>query len=426
VRSHRFSCSVVADRHSYFTSKSDRAEFIKPGDDLRRLLIDGPGENRCSLNAYVPYFIQMTLRFVTMLFQVKAAVGNCGSRLAVVVDRRTLLYGYRRILPMYGVDYMLNIHRVNEGCTNDVKIWTRRRHFLVAQQHFLEPEFRSGPSTSDVVERVHFILPLAGRHETFRRFMDNFEITFLARDGDTVALAIVLFYEARQTDQITERIATTRSRFPNADIRLELMSGNFTRGGGLQRGAALFERDALLVFIDVDFRIHHDVLRRVRLNTIKGRQVYYPIVYSEYNTRWTADVAAASGIELNSSNVFDSNIGYWRRSGYGILAVYNGDFINAGGFDLNIRGWGFEDVQLVEAFIARNMSVFRAPDVGLVHVFHETVCDANVLAKRQYKMCLGVRQSTLASAKVLASYVRATREIYRRNVTKINTLLNTR
>jgi chondroitin sulfate synthase len=343
--------------------------------------------------------------------QISEEFKGSGGQRHLIADPRNLLNGYRRIIPLYAVDYMLKISCLSCNCSNDTQLSASQRRYVFVQQPFLDLEFRSGPSTCDVVERVHFILPLAGRHETFSRFMDNFENTFLGEDGDAVALAIVLFYEARQTDQITERIATTRSRFPGTEIHLELMSGNFSRGSGLQRGAALFERDALLVFIDVDFRIHRDVLRRVRLNTIKGRQVYYPIVYSEYNARWTAAAAAASGIKLNSSDPLDSNNGYWRHSGYGILAVYNGDFLNVGGFDLSIQGWGLEDVQLVERFIARNMSVFRSPDIGLVHVFHETTCDVKMISRHQYEACLGVRRSTLASAKVLASYVRAMEKI---------------
>lgn len=345
------------------------------------------------------------------------AGSGCGSRHAVKPDQLELLYGYRRLVPLYGVDHWLNIERFNVNCSRGSRLSASQQRYIFVQQPFLDPEFRCVRSTDNDVERIHFILTLAGRHETFDRFMQGFEALILTQCGDTVALVVVQFHEVGHTDEVAARIAAAQSRFPDADIRLERLRGKFSRGIGLQRGAELFQQDALLVFIDVDFRISSDAVRRIRMNTVRGRQVYYPIIYSQYNDRWTAAAAAASGIELDASDLFDDNVGYWRHSGFGILAVYNEDFLKVGGFDLDLIGWGLEDVRLFERFIAHNVTVFRAPDVGFVHVFHETVCDSNTVAKQRYEMCLGAKRSSLASAKVLASYVRATPEIYWRNVT---------
>jgi len=111
---------------------------------------------------------------------------------------------------------------------------------------------------------------------------------------------------------------------------------------------------------------------------------------------------------------FDNDVGYWRQSGYGILSVYNSDFLDTGGFDLEIRGWGREDVDLVDRFIARNVSVFRVVDTGLVHIFHSISCDPSLDAA-QYQMCLGSKAHSYASVKKLASFIRSTPEIYRHN-----------
>jgi chondroitin sulfate synthase len=323
-----------------------------------------------------------------------------------VIDYKDLLYGYRRFNPVYGPDYMLDLLLVYRKFKGKRKMTVPVRRHAYLQQPFLEPEFRR----SDVIarqslERVHFILPLAGRYKTFLRFMDNFEESCLSRENDTIALAVVLFDEAGEANEIMARIAVTRSRYPHADIRLEHVPGAFSRGIGLQRGAELFSRDALLVFMDVDMYINYDVIRRIRMNTVRGRRVYYPIVFSQYDPQMT-------GIS-GSLNSFDNDVGYWRHSGFGIIAVYGSDFFNTGGFDLEIRGWGREDVELFERFIARNMSVFRAVDIGLVHIFHSIACDP-LLEAAQYQMCLGSKSHSYGSVKRLAAYVRSTPEIYRR------------
>jgi len=48
-------------------------------------------------------------------------------------------------------------------------------------------------------------------------------------------------------------------------------------------GASLFGLHELIFFVDVDIAFTADFLLRARLNTIEYRQVYYPIVFSEYN-----------------------------------------------------------------------------------------------------------------------------------------------
>lgn len=323
-----------------------------------------------------------------------------------VIDYKDLQYGYRRFNPLYGPDYMLDLLLVYRKFKGKRKMTVPVRRHAYLQQPFLEPVFRCADDNGrPPVERVHFILPLAGRYKTFLRFMDNFEESCLSRENDSITLAVVLFDEGGEANEIMARIAVTRSRYPHSDIRIEHVSGAFSRGLGLQRGAGLFSRDALLVFMDVDIYIHSDVLRRIRMNTIRGYRVYYPVVFSQYDPQVT-------GISA-SLNSFDNDIGYWRHSGYGILAVYNADFLDTGGFDLEIRGWGREDVDLVERFIARNMSVFRVVDVGLVHIFHSISCDP-LLEAAQYQMCLGSKAHSYGSVKRLAAYVRSTPEIYRR------------
>ena len=58
---------------------------------------------------------------------------------------------------------------------------------------------------------------------------------------------------------------------------------NFSRSIGCELGAALFDTNELIFFVDVDIMFTNEFLLRARLNTIEYKQVYYPIVFSEYD-----------------------------------------------------------------------------------------------------------------------------------------------
>lgn len=74
-----------------------------------------------------------------------------------------------------------------------------------------------------------------------------------------------------------------------------------------------------------------------------------------------------------------------------------------GGFDTSIKGWGKEDVDLFDKFVAisENVTIFRAADPGLVHVFHMVECDPN-LTDTQLEMCKNTRATTFGSQEHLA------------------------
>ena len=59
----------------------------------------------------------------------------------------------------------------------------------------------------------------------------------------------------------------------------------------------------------------------------------------------------------------------------------------SGGFNLNIKGWGGEDVQLYRKYVSSSFLVVRAPARGLFHVWHEKHC-SEALAPDQYVMCI--------------------------------------
>lgn len=247
------------------------------------------------------------------------------------------------------------------------------------------------------------------------------------------------------------------NRYKDHDVRLVEASGRFSRAQALEIGAKLFPLDALLFFVDVDMVFDQDLVRRIAWNTQQGGSVYFPIVFSQYdltqiagktpkspvftnrdtnqssktttlihetknqdhsdraastgNTGWpirnTSGISEVSGIFDSKQFPHIERFGYWRQFGFGIVSIFHSDLMLVGGLDTTIEGWGKEDVDLFDKIVASNLTVFRAPDPGLIHVFHPIQC-ASSLSKEQSEMCRGTKLASTASWQDLALRVEET------------------
>lgn len=329
-----------------------------------------------------------------------------------ILEYQDILYGYRRVDPLHGADFvfdLLLLYKKFKGRRVTVPV---RRHAYLQQSfgrlQLIEDDalgqLEDGVNSTLRSEKrfVHVILPLSGRSSTFQRFVDLFEKTCL-KTGELIKLYIVLYSSTNATDDEAIRVSSRRLQDAYArshEIRLFELSGNFSRGAALSYGASQCPPDALMFFTDVDVAFTKDFLRRMRLNTIRGRRVYFPVVFSQYalskGRRSIADVNDFAKFN------YDSESGYFRHFGYGLVGLYRSDFDAVGGFDLNIRGWGMEDVELFDKFVKKsNLTILRAPEPDLIHVYHPITCDSH-LSTGQYEMCLGSKGASLASVHTLS------------------------
>lgn len=276
---------------------------------------------------------------------------------------------------------------------------------------------------------IVFVLPLAGRFQTLQRFLKNYEEVCLQHPETMTELLIVLFKNSDDTTlpSVIDKIDYLRIKYTKAILNLITIDGNFSRGIALNRATHShhIQSDDIIFFIDVDITFKQSSIERIRMNTIRHRQVYFPIVFGQYNPNvWQRQTTASNeashefGEEHQNSNL-DRATGYFRQFGYGICAIYKADILHPdiNGFE-EISGWGLEDVRFLERVVKLQqmplltvlknqnandtnntplmLSIFRAPDPTLVHVYHDISCDKS-LSEAQYSMCLGTKASTLGS-----------------------------
>lgn len=255
---------------------------------------------------------------------------------------------------------------------------------------------------------INFILPLSGRFEIFQRFLKNYEDICLTV-GEKTSLLVVLYQHKdensfNKTIDLTERL---KYRYRSGSIDVLPISGEFSRARALDTGVSKLQPDDLMLFIDVDIVFTNSALNRIRLNTLPGRRIYFPIVFSQYNPQVVyGEAGRQDRFTINEIS------GHWRQYGFGIVSLYKRDYVAVGGLDLSIQGWGKEDVEFYEKAVKSGLDVFRAADRHLVHVYHEIECSRE-LPSLQFSMCMGSKADTYAGVETLSDRIHSNPDILR-------------
>lgn len=259
-------------------------------------------------------------------------------------------------------------------------------------------------------EPIHMIVPVSGRLVTLKRLLNNFDrVVMQSNDVDlaNVHLYIILMETSEDSGErmstISDYIKDFLRTHQAARIHLiEVTNGNFTRGYARSYGASRFNDTDLLFFIDLDMVFTRDLFPRIRHQTIFNKQVYFPIIFSQYDPKYWRK--AQNETNFSSFHLQD-DIGYWRQYGFGMLGIYKADLGQIGNWNVEISGWGKEDVEIYDKLVqSPDLNVFRTIDNSLMHVFHTKDCSPT-LQEDQMNMCKGTKSITLGSQKVLVEHV---------------------
>lgn len=364
------------------------------------------------------------------------------------IDFKEIHYAYQRLDPLNGADYILDLLLIYRKYKDKKTSINVRKHAYL-QRVFLPVELKeesavierrnlgvwdkvksvieifAGPlmysaSSNKRTEHIDIIMPLMGRFKIFQRFMSNIEDVVL-KPRANARLVLVLYKtksDAHAHKLTLDLVQHFQQKYGKEYIEVVQTNSDFSRGPGLQLGAEHCSPEALLFFTDVDIIFTAASLDRVRLNTLRGSRVYFPIVFSQYDPEPVCFsgsphcVCQKSECILKEGDVTD-DAGYWRQFGFGIAAMYRSDYHRVGGFDLSIRGWGKEDVDLYTKFIDNNYVIFRTVDPGMTHIFHTIQCSES-LESSQFIMCVNSKAQSYASTALLAKQVYAHPDILRR------------
>ncbi|XP_058803787.1 chondroitin sulfate synthase 1 [Phymastichus coffea] len=326
--------------------------------------------------------------------EVLASINACSRQRGRFVEERRALYGYRAMRPQRGALAVLDLllmYRKYRGRKISLPV---RRHLHLRQRFAgLERRLVRAPATEPP---VHLVLPVMGRGGALRRFLETLERECLAA-GEAARLIVVQYPGGEELADLEARLARLRARYGPEAARLVRPGGErFSRARALEAGLRLLAAPQLALLVDVDIEVGRGALARARRNALLGQRIYFPVVFSEFAPEMVGQLPPAE------RRPPAPGAGFWRQFGFGIVALYKRDYEAIGRLDLDIEGWGKEDVDLYEKAVRSGLEVFRAADPQLLHVHHGVRCDARELQPRQLGMCRGTRADTYASSPQLA------------------------
>ncbi len=330
----------------------------------------------------------------------RAVVQSLRQKIKLFMGFSSVNYGYTMLNPLLGIYFMVNMNVYIKGNSHHNAFDTN----VLAVRNFSSLVFKEeGTSYGDTETestqkqpKINFIVPLSGKIMALRRFLRQYEM-LLTRNENQITLTFVLLCVENPCNESVLVIQSTKERFPSEEIRYIELQMEFNRAIALDKGISLFPKDTLLFFADVDLHITDDILLRIRRNTIQHKQIYFPIMFSEFHPNMRGRPSENYGAVYR----FNNYQGYWRIFSLGPVAIYKSDYDFIGGFDLSIGGWGKEDRDLWERAIKKNITTFRSADVGIRHIYHDSYCDPTT-PKDQYYMCLSSKSLNYASTAAMA------------------------
>ena len=145
-------------------------------------------------------------------------------------------------------------------------------------------------------ELINLIVPLSGRVDRFRQFIEVFKNVCIQLDGH-VFLTVVFYGTKRDLHEVAAILERLKTEHSFWNFRLIARAKVFSRGQALNDGITSWKYgNVLMFFCDVDMTFTKDFLDRCRRYTKPGKQVYFPVVFSMYNPNLIEGSA-----QLNSS-----------------------------------------------------------------------------------------------------------------------------
>ena len=224
-------------------------------------------------------------------------------------------------------------------------MYNKTRPFSVEVVKPFGPQILHEPATEYTVQQkelINVIVPVSGRSQRFHDFLEN--IRAATNSGENIFLTIVVYGADAENDiKKTIKKFSADNNFKTYDILKKNVP--FNRGRALHDGIQRWNgyKNVLMFLCDVDIKFDVSFLQRCRQQTVLGKSVYFPVLFSLYNPKIVFNGekhSDAKYFEISESN------GIWRTLGYGMICTYRPDYLAVHGFNLRIQGWGGEDVSL--------------------------------------------------------------------------------
>lgn len=248
--------------------------------------------------------------------------------------------------------------------------------------------------------QVYIVLPYSKRAERLRLLLENVRVLREQYHANIVVIVCVLRgasddeAEVRRSREAVFGVSNWEN-VVNISENGGDVNGDFSRGVALRDAVQhhVMDDNAVVFLCDVDLVLTPSFVERCAANSIRRRQVYYPVFYSLF----------PYGNKLPAVKQFN---GFWRVTSFGMVCLRKGDFedVNAfGDAEIRFRGWGSEDVYMFQKIRnSTNLVALRAIEPGLVHRWHAKHCDRE---SKDYWNCMKTNFVTMGHPLIIGPAV---------------------
>lgn len=224
----------------------------------------------------------------------------------------------------------------------------------------------------------------------YSHFFNLFEDSLQGSFKVSLHVALTVF---DGSDKVIEQMSSLRSRYPNSDITYKLTTQT-ARGNALHQIVPQ-DQKRLLIFFDPNYILTETFIDHCVMNTIKNKQVYFPIIFSLYNSN------IADKLNIPRKSIISAETGFWNKYNYRVVCIYQSDYQNIGGYDKSLHSG--EDVALFENVRQSQLTIFRALEPYLVRPFMHRSCES--LPEAEQVTCLNAVMDTVGSRRQLGLLV---------------------
>lgn len=308
---------------------------------------------------------------------------------------------YRKLVPNYGLFFQFPVTKRDGPSKVDGVV-----HSVLKFEPVIFVSESTENTQSKSLEKINIIVPLFKRTQEIKRFVGKIS----AMDKSKIGSLHFVFATYKDTDATLkttiQAIQLLDSLRPEVTYQCLLLNGSFSRAAAINEGAAVIQ-SGLLFIVDVDILLYEEVFKRIRRNTLRGKLIYFPIVFNRFFDACANESECAHKPFTHLNDVF----GFWRYFGNGMLSIYKSDFAKLGSLNAKTKEWGGEDIEFLEKCLSsKDHSAFQSIDPGLIHVYHPKNCTEIQSLDKRYQ-CYSSRSMTFASTVTLAKKIFAIPEI---------------
>lgn len=328
-------------------------------------------------------------------------------------------HGYRKFDPNRGMDYTVSLKFL------EVATGSRISKRMKGLRPLSKVELVPVPYVTESTRVVIFLPVTRDEHDEAVTFLKDFAKVCLEKQDSTMLVLVLLHNSQSVALDAEDKFKSLKNLIHSYNNKYEVDGAKLSWTAVKTQGLAIsdiaildfvakkFPQDTLILVARPGMEIRMDYLNRVRMNTISGWQVFFPIPFTGYHPEIVyQDKARPTTLELNK------NYGHFDEHSTSHFSFYNSDYQMArklieGEVPLVKTEWDLKrdnsramNHSVFSMFLnAEHLHVLRGVEPALRLRFRETKCNEDMGGPESYQQCLLHAAEGIASRSQLATYI---------------------